>query len=55
MGGYTSKEVIGSTSPGAMYDEINVNGFKFDGASPSVLGRCFIEVRPQTFLYISEV
>lgn len=44
MGGYTSKEVTGSTSPGAMYDEINMSGFKIHGASPSVLGRCFIEV-----------
>ncbi|KAF2310822.1 hypothetical protein GH714_017456 [Hevea brasiliensis] len=44
MGGYTSMDVIGSTSPGAMYDEINVNGFKIHGASSSVLGRCFIEV-----------
>ncbi|KDP36723.1 hypothetical protein JCGZ_08014 [Jatropha curcas] len=44
MGGYTSKEITGSISPRAMHDEINMNGFKIHGASPSVLGRCFIEV-----------
>ncbi|KAH8514921.1 hypothetical protein H0E87_003684 [Populus deltoides] len=44
MGGYTSKEVTDSSSPGSMYDEINVGGFKIHGPSPSILGRCFIEV-----------
>ncbi|KAF2312025.1 hypothetical protein GH714_027783 [Hevea brasiliensis] len=43
MGGYTSKEVTGSTSPSAMYDEINVKGFKIHVSSSSILGRCFIE------------
>ncbi|XP_034905418.1 squamosa promoter-binding-like protein 14 isoform X2 [Populus alba] len=44
MGGYTSKEVTDSSSPGSMYDEINVGGFKIHVPSPSILGRCFIEV-----------
>lgn len=45
MGGYTSKEFTGLTYPGSIYDEISMGGFKIHGASPSVLGRCFIEVR----------
>nr|UER43247.1 SPL14.2 protein [Populus tomentosa] len=44
MGGYTLKEITDSTSPGSIYDEINVGGFKIHGPSPSILGRCFIEV-----------
>ncbi|KAJ8432679.1 hypothetical protein Cgig2_034005 [Carnegiea gigantea] len=44
MGGYSSKEVLGSSCRGYMYDEIRLNGFKIHAASPSVLGRCFIEV-----------
>ncbi|KAJ6351900.1 hypothetical protein OIU76_001173 [Salix suchowensis] len=44
MGGYTSKEITGSTSPGSLYDEINVGGFRIHGPSPGILGRCFIEV-----------
>lgn len=45
---YTSSEVIGSVDPGMVYDEIKLNGFKVQNASPGVLGRCFIEV----YLYI---
>ena len=55
MGGYTSKEVTDSSSPGSMYDEINVGGFKIHGPSPSILGRCFIEVLLCTCLYVFEV
>ncbi|KAL9358325.1 hypothetical protein Peur_051578 [Populus x canadensis] len=44
MGGYTLKEITDSTSPGSIYDEINMGGFKIHGPSPSILGRCFIEV-----------
>ncbi|WCJ44785.1 squamosa promoter binding protein-like 14 [Euphorbia peplus] len=40
MGGYTSMDVIGSTSPGARNDEVNMNNFEIHGA----FGRCFIEV-----------
>ncbi|XP_027362881.1 squamosa promoter-binding-like protein 14 [Abrus precatorius] len=43
-GSYTSAEVIGSAYPGVTYDEIKLNGFKVQDASPGVLGRCFIEV-----------
>lgn len=44
MGGYTTKEVSGSTSHGTMYEEISLCGFKIHDASPGVFGRCFIEV-----------
>ncbi|EEF52933.1 Squamosa promoter-binding protein, putative [Ricinus communis] len=44
MGGYTSMEVMESTLPGAIYDEINMSGFKVHGSPPSSLGRLFIEV-----------
>ncbi|KAJ4849144.1 hypothetical protein Tsubulata_040173 [Turnera subulata] len=44
MGGYTTKEIMGSSSPGSIYDEINLGGFKIHEASPGLLGRCFIEV-----------
>ncbi|XP_031270291.1 squamosa promoter-binding-like protein 14 [Pistacia vera] len=44
MGGYTSQEVTGSTYQGIMYDEINLGGLKFQDASPSVIGRFFVEV-----------
>ena len=57
MGGYSSKEVTGSSYQGYMYDEIRLNGFKVHAASPSVLGRCFIEVSSdwcsQDDIYIS--
>ncbi|KAJ1440342.1 SBP domain [Sesbania bispinosa] len=43
-GCYTSAEVIGSAYPGMAYDEIKLGGFKVQNESPSVLGRCFIEV-----------
>lgn len=41
---YTSSEVIGSGDPGMVYDEIKLSGFEVQNTSPSVLGRCFIEV-----------
>ncbi|PON73252.1 SBP-box transcription factor [Trema orientale] len=44
MGGYTTKEVRGSTYHGTMYEEINLCDFKIHDASRGVLGRCFIEV-----------
>jgi hypothetical protein len=55
MGGYTLKEITDSTSPGSIYDEINMGGFKIHGPSPSILGRCFIEVRLCTYSYALEV
>ena len=55
MGGYTLKEITDSTSPGSIYEEINVGGFKIHGPSPSILGRCFIEVRLCTYSYALEV
>lgn len=55
MGGYASKEVTGSTLAGSIYDEINVGGFKIHGPSPSVLGRCFIEVSVRSCLYYFEI
>lgn len=53
MGGYTTKEVRGSTCHGTMYEEINVSGFKIHDASPGVLGRCFIEVVLDNFFYVN--
>ncbi|GKV33347.1 hypothetical protein SLEP1_g41869 [Rubroshorea leprosula] len=44
MGGYLSKEVGESTFQGAIYDEVNMVGFKIQASSSNVLGRCFIEV-----------
>ncbi|GAV65806.1 SBP domain-containing protein [Cephalotus follicularis] len=44
MGEYISQEVTGSTYQATIYDEIKLGGFKIKGASPGVLGRCFIEV-----------
>ncbi|KAF7829445.1 squamosa promoter-binding-like protein 14 [Senna tora] len=44
MSCYTSEEVIGSVYSGMTCDEIKLGGFKVHNASPSVFGRCFIEV-----------
>ncbi|KAK7849929.1 squamosa promoter-binding-like protein 14 [Quercus suber] len=44
MGGYTSKEITGSTYQDTACDEINLVDFKIHNASPGVVGRCFIEV-----------
>lgn len=44
MGGYTSTEVPGSASHGAIYEVISLGSFKLGSEAPSVLGRCFIEV-----------
>lgn len=44
MGGYTSKEITGSTYQDTACDEINFVDFKIHNASPGVVGRCFIEV-----------
>ncbi|XP_074273434.1 squamosa promoter-binding-like protein 14 isoform X2 [Silene latifolia] len=43
MGGYSSKEVSGSTYQGCTYDEIRLGDFRVHAAT-STLGRCFIEV-----------
>ena len=43
MGGYISKEVMGLSRQGT-YDEIHSGNYKIGDASPSTLGRCFIEV-----------
>ncbi|KAJ0988110.1 hypothetical protein J5N97_006466 [Dioscorea zingiberensis] len=44
MGGYTSKEVLGSTHPGTLYDDSSTESFDFHGGLPKSFGRCFIEV-----------
>lgn len=44
MGGYTSKEITGSSYQGTTNDEINLVSYKIHTASPGVVGRCFIEV-----------
>ncbi|MQM20362.1 hypothetical protein Taro_053380 [Colocasia esculenta] len=44
MGGYSSKEVLGSTYPGTIYDDSSIESFNFPGGTPNVFGRCFIEV-----------
>ncbi|XP_039113819.1 squamosa promoter-binding-like protein 15 [Dioscorea cayenensis subsp. rotundata] len=44
MGGYTSKEVLGSAYPGTIYDDSSSESFSFPGGSPNTFGRCFIEV-----------
>ncbi|KAL9225687.1 hypothetical protein vseg_001581 [Gypsophila vaccaria] len=43
MGGYSSKDVSGSTYQGFPFDEIRLSDFKVHAAS-SLPGRCFIEV-----------
>lgn len=42
LGGYLSKQVEGSV--GTLYDDASSETFNFPGATPSTLGRCFIEV-----------
>lgn len=44
LGGYSTKKVSESTSQGAVYDEVNMVGFKIQVSSSNALGRCFIEV-----------
>uniref|UniRef100_A0A1D1Y3W2 Squamosa promoter-binding-like protein 15 n=2 Tax=Anthurium amnicola TaxID=1678845 RepID=A0A1D1Y3W2_9ARAE len=44
MGGYTSKEVLGSAYPGTIYDDSSIEMFNFPGGVPNVFGRFFIEV-----------
>ncbi|XP_010927295.2 squamosa promoter-binding-like protein 15 isoform X1 [Elaeis guineensis] len=44
MGKYTSKDVLCSAYPGNMCDDSSVESFDFPGGSPTVFGRCFIEV-----------
>lgn len=45
MGGYSSKELASSPSPGAaVCDDSSVETFNFPGGSPNAFGRCFIEV-----------
>ncbi|KAJ0987136.1 hypothetical protein J5N97_005492 [Dioscorea zingiberensis] len=44
MGGYISKEVLGSAYPGTIYDDSSLESFSFPGGSPNSFGRCFIEV-----------
>ncbi|KAF4365386.1 hypothetical protein CsatB_007948 [Cannabis sativa] len=43
-GVYTTMEVRVSTNQGTMYEEISLCGFRTHDASPSLFGRCFIEV-----------
>ncbi|KAJ0964997.1 hypothetical protein J5N97_026135 [Dioscorea zingiberensis] len=44
MGGYVSKEVLGSIYPGTIYDDSSLESFSFPRGSPNAFGRCFIEV-----------
>ncbi|KAK1306063.1 Squamosa promoter-binding-like protein 15 [Acorus calamus] len=44
MGGYISKEILGSSYPGTIYDASSLENFSFPGGPPNVLGRCFVEV-----------
>ncbi|XP_020266067.1 squamosa promoter-binding-like protein 15, partial [Asparagus officinalis] len=44
MGGYTSKEVLGSAYPGTIYDDSSSENFVLPGGLPNTFGRCFIEV-----------
>lgn len=44
MGGYTSKEVLGSAYPGTIYDDSSSESFDFHGGLANSFGRCFIEV-----------
>lgn len=44
MGGYTSNEATGPICRGTSYEEVHLDHFRIDDASPGVLGRCFIEV-----------
>lgn len=44
MGGYTSKEVLGSAHPGTIYDDSSLESFSLPAGLPNAFGRCFIEV-----------
>ncbi|XP_058108980.1 squamosa promoter-binding-like protein 15 isoform X2 [Magnolia sinica] len=44
MGGYVSKEVLGSAYSGTMHEDSSLESFNVPGGAPNVLGRCFIEV-----------
>ncbi|KAF5739268.1 Squamosa promoter binding protein-like 14 [Tripterygium wilfordii] len=44
MGGYESKEVTRQSYHKNSFEEVKLGHFKIRGASPAVLGRCFIEV-----------
>lgn len=44
MGGYASKEVLGSAYPGTIYDDSSLESFSLPGGFPNAFGRCFIEV-----------
>uniref|UniRef100_A0A1J3HGQ0 Squamosa promoter-binding-like protein 14 n=1 Tax=Noccaea caerulescens TaxID=107243 RepID=A0A1J3HGQ0_NOCCA len=44
MGNYASMEVTGTEHRRTKFDELNVNNFKVQSASPGSLGRCFVEV-----------
>ncbi|KAI0501622.1 hypothetical protein KFK09_016567 [Dendrobium nobile] len=43
-GGYSSKEVLGSTHPGTIYDDSSSESFILPKESPSSYGRYFVEV-----------
>ncbi|XP_014520750.1 squamosa promoter-binding-like protein 14 [Vigna radiata var. radiata] len=43
-GSYSSAEVIRSSYPGVVYDNIKLSGFKVQDVSPGVVGRFFIEI-----------
>lgn len=56
MGGYTSKEITGSSYQGTTNDEINLVSYKIHTASsPGVVGRCFIEVELWEILLLNYV
>ena len=44
MGGYMSKEVVGSAYPGTIYDGSSMESLSFHGGSVNNFGRCFMEV-----------
>lgn len=44
MGGYTSKEIVGSAYPGTVYDDSSVESFDFPAGPADAFGRCFVEV-----------
>jgi len=44
MGGYASKEVLGSAYPGTIYDDSSLESFSLPGGLANAFGRCFIEV-----------
>jgi len=53
MGGYISKEVLGSAYPGTIYDDSSLESFSLPGGLPNAFGRCFVEVTTCNPAYFS--